>query len=100
MLAQVGGSAGEWLVLQLEGRDSNRSAIGAIATVRTAGGTQRREVRSGGSYLSQHELRLHFGLGRDSTADVEVVWPSGVRQVIEGLAAGRAHTIQEQRSGG
>ena len=100
LLAQVGGSAGGWLMLQLEGRDSNRSAIGAIATVRTAGGTQRREVRSGGSYLSQGELRLHFGLGGHSTADVEVVWPSGVRQVIEGLTAGQAHTIQEERSGG
>jgi hypothetical protein len=54
------------------------------------------EVRSGGSYLSQSDLRLHFGLGRAARADrVEIRWPSGKTDVIANLAANAAYTIKE-----
>ena len=95
LLSQAGDAAGNWLLLDLEGAASNRSAIGARVWVETALGRQADEVRGGGSYLSQHDLRLHFGLGPDQEADVEVRWPSGIRQRLEGLVAGRVHKIRE-----
>ena len=55
-----------WLTLKLVGTQSNRSAIGARVRLVTAGGTQVQEVRGGGSYYSQNDLRVHFGLGRST----------------------------------
>jgi len=61
------------------GKKSNRSGIGARIYCSTEGGhRQMDEVRSGGSYLSQNDLRVHFGLGKATHADVEVRWPSGI----------------------
>lgn len=88
-------ASGGWILLQLMGTRSNRSAIGARVRVRSASGTQHDEVRSGGSYLSQNDLRLHFGLGADEYADVEVRWPTGERQLLKGLASGKLHTVRE-----
>ena len=88
-------AAGGWILLRLMGTRSNRSAIGARVRVRSASGTQYDEVRSGGSYLSQSDLRLHFGLGDDQQADVEVRWPTGERQLVKGIASGRLHIIRE-----
>ena len=95
LLAQTIDSVGGWMILRLEGTVSNRSAIGATATVRTAGGTQRAQVSSGGSYLSQHDLGLHFGLGSAVSADVEIRWPSGSIQRIDDLSAGVVHSVRE-----
>ena len=95
LLAQRGKSAGNWMILDLEGSRSNRSAIGARVLVRTAAGAQQAEVRGGGSYLSQHTLRLHFGLAAAGEASVEIRWPSGLSQTLEGLQAGRVHRIRE-----
>jgi hypothetical protein len=54
------------------------------------------EVRSGGSYLSQSDLRLHFGLGSASRIDkVEVLWPNGGTQVFENIAADRFYRIKQ-----
>ena len=67
-----------WLTLKLVGTTSNRSAIGARVRLVSAGGTQLQEVRGGGSYYSQNDLRPHFGLGRDAVVDrVDVRWPNG-----------------------
>jgi hypothetical protein len=88
--------AGHWAILKLEGVKSNRSAIGAQVRVTAEGRTQIDEVRSGGSYLSQNDLRLHFGLGSARKMErVEIRWPSGVRQVERGLDAGRVITLRE-----
>ncbi|MEZ5363888.1 MAG: CRTAC1 family protein [Bryobacterales bacterium] len=89
-------SAGSWITLQLEGTTSNRSAIGARVTLRADGTRQVREVRSGGSYLSQSDLRLHFGLGNAGGIQrIEIQWPSGAVQILEGLESNRAHHIRE-----
>jgi hypothetical protein len=56
------------------------------------------EVRSGGSYLSQNDLRLHFGLGAASRADIEITWPSGARQVLNNVAGDRIVSIEEPRN--
>jgi enediyne biosynthesis protein E4 len=67
-----------WLTLRLVGKRSNRLGIGAKVKLGAGGTMQIGEVRSGGSYLSQNDLRLHFGLGSAPKADtLEVRWPSG-----------------------
>jgi hypothetical protein len=68
-----------WLKVKTVGVKSNRSGIGARIYCTTQGGhRQMNEVRSGGSYISQNDLRLHFGLDQSTSADLEVHWPSGV----------------------
>jgi hypothetical protein len=75
-----------WLKVKCVGTASNRSAIGARVTCTTADGVKRLdEVRSGGSYLSQNDLRVHFGIGGNDAADVEVRWPTGSVEVWRGL---------------
>ena len=70
-----------WVQLRLRGTKSNRSAIGAVATLYAGGGKQTATVLSQSSYLSVNDLRLHFGLGEDSAVErVEVQWPSGARE--------------------
>ena len=67
-----------WLTLKLVGTTSNRSAIGARIKLVSASGSQVQEVRGGGSYYSQNDLRPHFGLGKDAVVDrVDVRWPNG-----------------------
>jgi hypothetical protein len=72
--------AGHWLNVKLRGRTPNTNAIGAIVTARIGDGVQRRLVRSGTSYISQDDMRQHFGLGAATQVDVlEVVWPDGTK---------------------
>src|SRR5207247_2321782 len=67
-----------WLKVRLVGKRSNRNGYGARVTVSSPGLRQVREARSGGSYCSQSDQRLHFGLGYESVlSEVEVKWPSG-----------------------
>ncbi|MEO8660296.1 MAG: CRTAC1 family protein, partial [Bryobacteraceae bacterium] len=78
LLHNNGTGHGHWITLRLEGTKSNRSAIGARVTVYA--GTRRlvNEVRSGSTFMSQSDLRLHFGLGAlDAIEKIEVEWPSG-----------------------
>jgi len=85
-----------WLTLGLAGRHSNRLAIGAKVKVSAGGMLQVGEVRSGGSYLSQNDLRLHFGLGIASKAErVEVRWPSGNTDVYQGISADNFYLLVE-----
>lgn len=87
---------GNWITLQLTGVRSNRSALGARVRLTVEGHTELDEVRSGGSYLSQSDLRQHFGLGAASFADrIEILWPSGVRQVLTHQRANRILAIRE-----
>ena len=89
-------STGHWLALDLTGSASNRSAIGSRVTVRIGGLAQVREVRSGGSYQSQNDLRLHFGLGEHRTVDsVRIRWASGFEQVMQHVEADRILRIEE-----
>lgn len=87
---------GHWLLVKLVGTRSNRSAIGA--RVRCTGGAVRQvqEVRGGGSYMSQNDLRVHFGLGEEARVDrLEVRWPSGLEEEWTGLSADRVTTLKE-----
>jgi len=90
--------AGHGITFKLIGTKSNRAAIGARVTLTAAGLTQIDEVRSGGSYLSQNDLRLHFGMGRAASADaVTVTWPNGARETYRDFPAGVIYTITEEK---
>jgi hypothetical protein len=74
-----------WINFELQGTKSNRIALNAKVRIVAGKLTQTDEVRSGGSYLSQHDLRIHFGLGAATKIDfVEVRWPSGAVDKIAG----------------
>ncbi len=96
LLKQSAAGSNHWIVFQLIGTKSNRSAIGARVRLTASGRSQIDEVRSGGSYLSQNDLRLHFGLGPSKEADrIEINWPSGARQTLDHIKADRVLTIRE-----
>ena len=85
-----------WITLKLAGTLSNRSAIGARVRLAAGGTVQWQEVRGGGSYLSQNDLRVHFGLAAATAVDrLEVRWPNGREEHWEKLAAGTIHTVRE-----
>ena len=84
-----------WIKIKCIGTKSNRSAIGARLYCVTGKRKQMDEVRSGGSYLSQNDLRVHFGLAKAETADIEIHWPSGQVDKLPALAANRIYTVVE-----
>lgn len=81
---------------KLVGTKSNRAAIGARVTVRAGKLVQFNEVRGGASYLSQNDLRLHFGLGKEPKMEsVEVQWPSGAVEKFQNAPADNIYTLLE-----
>jgi enediyne biosynthesis protein E4 len=84
-----------WIKVRLEGTRSNRSAIGARVLVRYGGKLQAQCVTSQASYLSSSDPRLHFGLGKILTADIEIYWPTGLSETFKGIAANQLVTIRE-----
>ena len=85
-----------WISIELAGTKSNRLALNARVKVTAGGMVQTDEVHSGGSYLSQNDLRLHFGLGSATKIDsIEVRWPSGVIDKTGSLEADRSYSILE-----
>jgi hypothetical protein len=82
--------------LKLVGTKSNRAAVGARVTVTAGKLVSMKEVKAGSSYLSQNDLRLHFGLGAEkSMATVEVRWPNGDVETLQNLAADAVYTVVE-----
>ncbi len=98
ILAIKGNSAHHWVSLELEGSPSNGLALNARVSIACGATHQMREVQSGGSYLSQSDLRLHFGTGSATSIDtVDVLWPDGKKQSFSGLAVDRFYTLKEGR---
>jgi hypothetical protein len=88
--------AHHWLTLKLVGVQSNRDAIGARVRAVAGEVQQWQEVRGGGSYLSQNDFRVHFGLAAAARVDrIDVRWPNGLEERWEDLAADRVHTLKE-----
>jgi hypothetical protein len=86
-----------WISFKLIGTVSNRSAIGARIKLTSAGHTQTKEVRSGGSYLSQNDFRLHFGLGSAAKVDrVEIRWPGGKIQELTNVSVDKVIDVRQQ----
>lgn len=85
-----------WVSFELAGTKSNRLALNARVKLVSDGMTQTEEIHSGGSYLSQNDLRIHFGLGSAKNIDkVEVHWPSGATDTFVNLAADQFYTVLE-----
>ena len=84
-----------WIKLKLQGVKSNRSAIGARATVHYGQKVQAKEVLSQSSYLSVNDSRLHFGLGSVTMVDVEIRWPLGQVERFTNIAVDRLIHVTE-----
>ncbi len=100
LLRNDGGNERRWLKVRLEGRQSNRSAIGARVRLAAGGVVQVRQVGAQSSYLSQNDLTVHFGLGEAAVVDtLEVRWPSGLRQVLTGIPTNRTlHVVESEEA--
>jgi hypothetical protein len=98
LLHDCAAPAGHSVVVELVGGKSNRSAIGARLTAQVAGRRLIDDVRSGGSFCSQNDLRIHFGIGARTRVDrLEVAWPAGGAETIEGVDADQLIVIREGR---
>lgn len=91
-----GGNTNRFLNVRLRGVKANRSGIGAIVRVESAGGKQWSVVRSGSSYASQSDLAVTFGLGKDQAATaIDVEWPSGAKDHVVNVPSNQFVTIEE-----
>jgi len=96
ILWNKGDTSHHWVNLELAGTKSNRLGIGARIKLTAGGVIQTDQIRSGGSYLSQSDLRVHFGLGAVTKIDsVEIKWPSGAVDVLKNLGADKFYAVQE-----
>jgi len=90
------GPVGNFISLQLVGVKSNRAALGAAVTLVQGADQREREVRSGDGYISQSDLRLHFGLGKAVKAEKIVIrWPSGLVETLRDLPANQYYVVRE-----
>jgi hypothetical protein len=84
-----------WLKVKLIGTKSNRSAIGARVVVHYGTKKQAQEVLSQSSFYSSNDPRLHFGLGTETSANVEIRWPSGLQEKLRGISADQLLVVKE-----
>jgi len=98
VLRNEGTGAGGWLTVKLKGKGTNTDALGAVVKVKAGPLAMRRVVLSGTSYLSQDDMRAHFGLGKAAQADsLEVRWPDGTTTRLENVKANRIVEIEQPR---
>jgi enediyne biosynthesis protein E4 len=96
VLRNLGTNGRHWVSFELAGSKSNRLAIGARIKISAGGITQTDEVHSGGSYLSQSDMRIHFGLGAATRIDsVEIRWPSGATDTLKDLVVDKFYAVLE-----
>ena len=98
LLQNMVGHRNNWVQIQLDGLKSNRSGFGAKIKVVTGEHIQYREVHSGGSYLSFHDIRAHFGVGKAEQIDLlEIKWPSGQIDRKTDLSVNQRYLVIECR---
>ena len=91
-----GGNRNNWLALELTGRKSNRDGLGATVILEIEGRSTRSMVRTGGSYCSQSQLRLSFGLGSlEKVRSISILWPSGTKQRIDSPPINQLLQVEE-----
>jgi hypothetical protein len=96
LLRNHGVPGAHWVSFELAGSKSNRLALNARVKIVAGGMTQTEEIHSGGSYLSQNDLRVHFGLGAAQKIDsVEIRWPSGKIETLPAMAADQFYSVLE-----
>jgi hypothetical protein len=86
LVGNAGGAVNNWLRIEMEGKTVNRTGVGARVKITAGGVTQYATLRAGESYLSSHDPRLHFGLGKAREAQVEVRWPGGLPELFTAAA--------------
>lgn len=90
-------NAGNWLLVKLTGKGKNTNAIGAVVTVTAGKLVLKRLVQSGTSYISQDDMRPHFGLGAETLIDsVDVLWPDGTTSKLEKVRANQILEIKQK----
>ena len=95
------GEKANWLLVKTRGSKSNRNGIGARVSVKAGELTQIGEVRSGGSYISHNDMRLHFGLGEAARVEsIEVHWPAGGTETFGPFEANREVLLEEGKGVG
>jgi hypothetical protein len=96
LLRNGGGQGNAALLVRAVGKQSNRDGVGVRMRLAVGNTAQIREVKTGSSYLSQSDLRQHFGLGRAKQVDrLELRWPSGRTEVLQNIAANAIITVVE-----
>jgi hypothetical protein len=95
LLRNDGGNRNHGLTIRLNGTRSNRSGLGAVVRIESAGGKQWSTIHSGSSYCSAADLAVTFGLGRDTTANVSIEWPSGTKQNLGAVPANQFLRVDE-----
>jgi len=95
-LLNEGGNRNNALLVRTIGTKTNRDGIGARVRLTAGGRTFVDQVTSGSSYLAQHDMRVHFGLGSATKADrLEITWPDGRVDVMENLPVNHVITVRE-----
>jgi len=93
---QNGGNRNHWIILKLIGVKSNRDGLGTKVKITTSLGTQYNQATTAVSYNSSSDKRVHFGLGSAAVVDnIELTWPSGIRQVLKNVKADQILTVTE-----
>ena len=96
VLRNDGGNRNNWITIKAVGKGRNRDALGARVKVTSGDLVEWNEVRSGGSYLSSSDLRLHFGLGKAGRVDaIEIHWPDGKTETVRDVRANQFLVIEE-----
>jgi hypothetical protein len=96
ILRSYGSAKNHWISFEFAGTKSNRLALNTRVRVYAGDLVQMNEVLSGGSYISQNDLRLHFGLGTHDKVDkVEITWPSGLKETLKDLPADHFYSVLE-----
>jgi hypothetical protein len=96
LLRNVTANPGNWISIRAQGSKSNARGVGATVRLQAGGTTQVREIGNSASYLSANDVRLHVGVGAAKTVErIEILWPSGAKQVLENVAVNRVLLIKE-----
>jgi hypothetical protein len=96
LLKNQGGRPANWIIIRAKGKKSNTFGLGATVRIQTSEGVQVREINNAASYLSSNDVRLHAGLGAARTIQqIDILWPSGSRQVLKDVSVNQILTIEE-----
>jgi hypothetical protein len=96
LLKNQSAGTGNWIAIRAKGKKSNTFGVGATVTVETTEGRQVREINNTASYVSSNDIRLHVGVGAAKVIrQIEVLWPSGTRQILKDVAVNQILVIEE-----
>ena len=100
LMRNDGGNRNHWIAIKARGTVSNTFGLGAKVRVESGSRVQVKEINNVGSYLSSHDIRLYFGLGSEQKVKrIEIIWPSGNKQILRDIPADQILLIEEVQSG-